>query len=123
MKRDMTARPRARSFVRDLLADGPIPAAEGRRRTQAAGFKIRTIDLARKDAGIRSVRDGRHWVWLPPPDSLADLDLAGADDRLAALDGLAGRESTPSAAACSCARPVVDRDARCVRCGREATPC
>jgi len=58
----------AAEFLRATLADGPLPASEVEQQAKQAGIAWRTVQRAKRDAGVRSVqqRDGDHvagWVW------------------------------------------------------------
>jgi hypothetical protein len=59
----------AESFLRDLLADGPILAREVSRQSRQAGIAPRTLERAKGRLGIKSVRpDGftGAWYWAFP---------------------------------------------------------
>ena len=53
----------AADFLRDVLADGPIPAVELQRLAREAGISMRTINRAKRIAGASSRRQGKIWVW------------------------------------------------------------
>jgi hypothetical protein len=122
----------ARSWLADLLADGPVAASEIARAADEAGYRDKLVSQARRDLGAITRREGAAWVWrLPTPDpappapdddgddGLADLDLHGAEERLSAIDARAGRDLPSRAPSCSCERPVIDGET-CARCGRRA---
>jgi hypothetical protein len=57
-------------MLRDLLADGPRPVGEVRRRLRGAGISDRTADRARARLGARTRPDGYQGAWrwqLPVP--------------------------------------------------------
>lgn len=58
----------AKEFIRDMLADGPVPASEAERRVVEAGFSESTVRRAKIALGVRSVRDGfgadGSWAWV-----------------------------------------------------------
>lgn len=58
----------AQSFLRDLLADGPIPSKQIRADAEGAGYSWRTIQRAQKALGIDAVKEGMKggWVWKLP---------------------------------------------------------
>ena len=66
---DRTAVQEAADFLRELLATGPVPAAEVPAHTRAAGFSWPTVLRAKKVAGVRPRKvgqpgqDGQYWVW------------------------------------------------------------
>lgn len=64
-----TSRAVAAEFVRRALADGPRPQADVVAEGVAAGLTARSVQRARRDAGVTSRKDGMSgpWVW-----SLAD---------------------------------------------------
>lgn len=52
------------AFVRDLLADGPRPAAECQAGCEGAGFGGGTITRAKRALGVESKKQGfQGWVW------------------------------------------------------------
>lgn len=63
----------ADDFLRDLLADGDVRAAEGERAARANGISPRTLDRARRRVGVRAYPVGYHpkvWWWrLSPKDA------------------------------------------------------
>jgi hypothetical protein len=54
---------RAKRFIVDLLADGPVKASEAESAYQDAGIARRTIMRAKKELGIDSVKDENGWFW------------------------------------------------------------
>lgn len=65
---DASERNDARQFLISLLADGPLPVRSIKTDAVGAGYSWRTIERAKKDAGIEArklgLKDG--WVWLLP---------------------------------------------------------
>jgi putative DNA primase/helicase len=53
----------AADFLRDILADGPIPAVEIPRRVAETGISMSTVNRAKQRAGVVSRREGTAWVW------------------------------------------------------------
>jgi hypothetical protein len=60
----------ATEFLRDLLADGPLPQRDVAAAAQEAGIKMRTVTRARQALGVESRREGEagrqgggRWVW------------------------------------------------------------
>lgn len=62
----------AKSFLADLLADGPVPAKKGRSEAEDAGHSWATIRRAMKALGVESEKDGMRgpWRWRLPPKVL-----------------------------------------------------
>jgi hypothetical protein len=60
---------KAKGFLVDLLAAGPVPAEEGKEKAEAAGISERTLDRARQSLGVIAKKDnvfqGR-WTWRLP---------------------------------------------------------
>ena len=59
------ARKRAKDFLRDLLANGPVDAKEGEEAARANGIKERTLFRARNELGVVAFKDGFKggWQW------------------------------------------------------------
>ena len=60
----------AKAFLRDILADGPIPAEDGEEAARAHLISKITLKRARKALGVVSNRSGGlggegHWQWSP----------------------------------------------------------
>lgn len=53
------------SFLRDLLADGPLPSKQVKADADGAGYSWATIRRAQKVAGVEAKKDGMKggWVW------------------------------------------------------------
>lgn len=67
---DGGAREEAREWLRDVLSDGPQPAADVKRRAEADGIKSRTLDRAKRDLSVITTREGYsskgRWLWAMP---------------------------------------------------------
>lgn len=50
-------------FLRELLADGKKPQKEIQIKAKALGISARTLNNAKKQLGIRSVKNGGQWYW------------------------------------------------------------
>ncbi len=65
---DRSEREEAKSFLRDLLADGPVSANEVKKAARGAGIADRTLFRAKTDLSVRvektGFRDG--WTWTLP---------------------------------------------------------
>lgn len=83
--------------VRTILADGNVTAKHGEHEAAAAGVKGRTLDRARKLAGVRAIRvgglgSGGHWEWtLDPKNATNPLTPPPLED--GALSALSGGDS------------------------------
>lgn len=76
---DASTRERAVVFLNAQLADGPVLARDARSAASARGIGDRTLDVAKKELGIRSVRARSSWWWLLEGQSLpAELLRSGA---------------------------------------------
>ncbi len=53
----------AQRFLRDLLADGPVPAKQIEADIRGAGYSPRTINRAKKLLRIDSYKAGTKWYW------------------------------------------------------------
>jgi putative DNA primase/helicase len=60
------ARDNAERFLREVLADGPLPAKDLELFAEDRGLNRRTIERARQKLGIRSIRRGKEWVLCLP---------------------------------------------------------
>ncbi|MBX7168598.1 MAG: AAA family ATPase [Pirellulales bacterium] len=69
---DRTERDEAVEFLRDRLADGPVPAGEVTRDARSLGISDRTLKRARRSLGIVAQKDGLRGGWL--------LSLPAADE-------------------------------------------
>ena len=59
----------AEQFIRQTLADGPVPAADVLSAANAAGIPRSTLMNAKKRLKVESTKEGfaDGWTWLPPP--------------------------------------------------------
>ena len=53
----------AKQFLRDLLADGAVPAKQVEADIRGAGYAIRTVTRAKKAVGATSYKEGKNWFW------------------------------------------------------------
>jgi len=53
----------AKQFLRDLLADGPVPAKQVDADIRGAGYAPRTINRAKKLISATSYKEGKTWFW------------------------------------------------------------
>lgn len=64
-----TERKDAKTFLESLLSDGPVSVRSIKADSSGAGYSWRTIERAKKDAGIEArklgLKDG--WTWALPP--------------------------------------------------------
>ena len=71
------------AWLRDLLADGPIPARDVRRHADDAGFAWRTVQRAMRTAGVESHRAGfgkpAEWALTPQSRQLRQPLTVGAN--------------------------------------------
>lgn len=61
----------AKTFLRELLADGPMYAKQIREESDGAGYSWRTVERAKKDMGIIAAKNGMKdgWRWQIPHSS------------------------------------------------------
>ena len=66
---DASERNDAKQFLTSLLSDGPLPVRGIKADAVGAGYSWRTIERAKKDAGIEARKLGlkEGWVWALPP--------------------------------------------------------
>ena len=58
----------AQSFLKEVLADGPLPQTEIEATAQQAGIRPKTLRNARNELGVTSTKVSKQWVWaLPEP--------------------------------------------------------
>lgn len=60
------ARHDAETFLRELLADGPIGSREVEVLAEERGINARTLDRARRALGVQSMRRGKEWALCLP---------------------------------------------------------
>jgi putative DNA primase/helicase len=58
----------AEQFLRDLLADGPVPTKQIKADASGAGYSWRTIERAKRDLGVEASKAGMKvgWQWSLP---------------------------------------------------------
>jgi hypothetical protein len=56
------ARQKAEEFLREVLSDDELPAKDVELLAEDRGINARTLNRARRDMGVRSVKKGREWV-------------------------------------------------------------
>jgi hypothetical protein len=57
------ARDEAQSFLRDTLAGGPVESDEVKRMAKEAGIKGRTLWRAKKELGVKALKNGMIGAW------------------------------------------------------------
>ena len=58
----------AQSFLKEVLADGPLPQTEIEAAAQQAGIRPKTLRNARYELGVTSTKISKQWLWaLPEP--------------------------------------------------------
>ena len=57
---------RAIDFLRELLANGPVPSTEVQAAGETAGFSIKTLNRAKGKLGAASERKDDQWYWTLP---------------------------------------------------------
>lgn len=65
---DQDEREVAKAFLLDALADGPKPASKLKSQGEARTISASTLDRARKELGIITVKQGKIWFWSLPPE-------------------------------------------------------
>jgi hypothetical protein len=78
---ERSARDEAKDALRNILRDGPVPAADAKRMLAAAGIAEATWRRAKADIGITSrrvgnIRDAGYYVW-----ELLDIACSRADEQ------------------------------------------
>ena len=58
-----TAREEAADFLRESLADGPVPVKELKKEAKDLGIAEHTLIRAKKRLGVKSRKLEEHWVW------------------------------------------------------------
>lgn len=57
------------TFLREKVAFGPVKQTEVREHADAEGISKRTLDRAKKELRVTSIKATDHWVWcLPDPE-------------------------------------------------------
>jgi len=65
---DQDEREVAKDYLLDALANGPKAAAELKSQREARAISASTLDRARKELGIATVKQGKIWFWSLPPE-------------------------------------------------------
>jgi putative DNA primase/helicase len=60
-----------KAFLDEFLGDDPVPVRELQAEADNAGVSWRSIEKVKKDAGIRSVKEGNAWYWQAPKKEAA----------------------------------------------------
>jgi putative DNA primase/helicase len=55
-----------RAFLDEALANGPVPTLELQTEAKDAGVSWRALERVKKQAGVRSVKQGGSWYWARP---------------------------------------------------------
>ena len=109
----------ARTFLRELLADGRVPSKAALEQAEAEGIATNTIKRAKKALGIESVKDGNAWYWLPPPTPRDPRGPGTSPGSLGSLAPETNETRTPGYANCDrCGRRTFG--ARCRDCAEAA---
>jgi hypothetical protein len=92
--RDRTATEEAADFLREILADGPLPQRDVERQADAAGLSWATVKRAKKAVGVRTERRGvegergaGRWYWSINCSSQTIKGLRGSTENLSPLIG------------------------------------
>jgi len=64
--RTLTVLDRAVELLLDMLAEKPVPQRDILERAEAEGISKRTMDRAKRNLGIVSVKRGTDWYWSLP---------------------------------------------------------
>jgi len=89
-------RERAEEFLRERLADGPVPQPKVRADAEGAGLTWATVRRAKDRLKVKPEKDGMNggWLWglpkvLKPPEDAYTLDVStfGANEHLREADG------------------------------------
>ena len=56
----------AQSFLKEVLADGPLPQTEIEAAAQQAGIRPKTLRNARYELGVTSTKISKQWLWALP---------------------------------------------------------
>lgn len=64
---DQSEETRAVDFLREVLAEGPLPSAELFMRAANADVSRPTLNRAKRAAGAKSVKKGKTWIWKLDP--------------------------------------------------------
>jgi GTPase SAR1 family protein len=64
----VTKQQQAASWLRQWLADSPLPSREIERRSNERGVHFNTVKAAKKEIGVKSLKRDDGWWWELPPD-------------------------------------------------------
>jgi putative DNA primase/helicase len=72
-------RSQAVEWLRELLANGPVPAVDVQREAKHAGYSWRALDYAKVELGVRPTRTTNlgPWAWKLPQDPTASVESSG----------------------------------------------
>lgn len=79
----------AKDFLLDLLMDGPLGAKECRAQASDAALSWRTVERAKTDLNVASVKRDGSWFWVLPQDRQPSGKVANPKN-LGGLGGLGG---------------------------------
>jgi putative DNA primase/helicase len=120
-----TGRDEAVAFLRDLLADGPVPAKQGKTEADEAGIASRTLDRARKTLGVVAKRSDGTWSWsLPttPTTPRAPSEDGGVLGVLGGVEPPTATESDEQPSCETCDQPATAVDLNGNNLCRDHTP-
>jgi hypothetical protein len=96
----------AMTWLSTALAHGPQPEGKLALEAQAAGITKATLRRAKTALGVKSKRQGKHWVWASPQGAQGAQDAQGAHRQQANPKTITGADG----------RPCIVRIAQCPRC-------
>jgi len=70
--RPPTKRRKARFFLESELADGSKPSTDLLEAAEDQGISESTLNRAKEDVGVQSVKTGNHWSWALPSETTGD---------------------------------------------------
>jgi hypothetical protein len=73
----------AKMFLAEILKGGPVLARQAIEKGEGAGHSQRTLERAKRELGVKSVRRGKEWFWSLPDQGRQDPhhdDVGGVDD-------------------------------------------
>jgi len=82
------------AFLRELLADTAVQATEVKAEAKTQGIALRTLDRAKRKAGVRAYRDGSVWWWAITPYTAAKSANTAHDGALEAGAKTTGRDES-----------------------------
>jgi putative DNA primase/helicase len=63
----------AKDFIKEILKDGGLDAQTIFKEAASLKINIRTLKRAKKELDIDSVKDGKHWYWIPKSQEVDTL--------------------------------------------------